>query len=74
MGGEIFSTVHSGRGTHLAFYTLGTVSLPGVKQPGRGVNYPPLLVSWTWKSRAIPLLPHLGINGLFYGELGRYIP
>jgi len=38
--------------------TLGTGSFPGVNN-GRGVTLTPhhLLVPWSWKSRAIPLLP-----------------
>ena len=28
---------------HPAFYTMGTASFPGVKRPGRGVDYPPNL-------------------------------
>jgi len=42
---------------------LGTVSFPGVKN-GRGVtlNPHPLLVPWSWKCRAIPLLPLLAVR------------
>ena len=41
---------------HTASCTMGTGSFPGVKG-GRGVklNPHPLLVPWSWKSRAIPL-------------------
>jgi len=28
-------------GAHPAFYTMGTGPFPGVRRPGRGVNYPP---------------------------------
>ena len=37
---------------------MGTESFPGVKS-GRGVTLTthPLLVPWSWKGRAIPLLP-----------------
>ena len=28
-------------GAHLAFYTMGTGSLPRVKRPGRGIGHPP---------------------------------
>jgi hypothetical protein len=31
--------VKNGLGAHSALYTMGTVSFPGVKRPGRGVNY-----------------------------------
>jgi hypothetical protein len=37
---------------------MGTESFPGVKR-GRGMTLTthPLLMPWSWKSRAIPLLP-----------------
>ena len=33
--------VQTGLGAHLAYYTMGTGSFLGVKQPGRGVDNPP---------------------------------
>jgi len=57
--GARFSTpVQTGPGAHLASCTMGTGSFPGVKS-GRGVTLTPhpLLVPWSRKSRAIPLLP-----------------
>ena len=50
--------VQTGPGAHPASCTMGTGSFPGVKS-GRGVTLAPhpLLVPWSWKSRAIPLLP-----------------
>jgi hypothetical protein len=33
--------VQTGPGAHPASYTMGTGSFPGVKRPGRGVDYPP---------------------------------
>ena len=44
--------------TNPASCIMGTGSFPGVKS-GRGVTltFHPLLVPWSWKSRAIPLLP-----------------
>ena len=46
------------RSAHPASCTVGTGSFPGVKN-GRGVTLTPhpLLVPWSWTSRAIPLLP-----------------
>ena len=35
--------VQTGSGAHPASYTMGTVSLPGVKRPGRGLDHPPHL-------------------------------
>jgi len=50
--------VQTGPGTYSASSTMGTGSFPGVKS-GRTVslNPHPLLVPWSRKSRAIPLLP-----------------
>ena len=49
--------VQNGPGVHLTSCTMGTGSSPRVKG-GRGVWLTPqnLLVPWSWKSRAIPLL------------------
>ena len=49
--------VQTGLGVHPASCTMGTGSFPGVKS-GRGVTLTPhpLLVPWSRKSRAIPLL------------------
>jgi len=40
---------------------MGSGSFPGVKS-GRGVTLTPqhFLVQWSWKGRAIPLLPPMG--------------
>jgi len=57
--GTRFSTpVHNSPGVHPASCTMGTGSFPGGKR-GRGVKLitHPLLVPWSSKSRAIPLLP-----------------
>jgi len=50
--------VQTSPGAHPASCTMGTESFTGVKS-GRGVTLTPhpLLVLWSWKSRAIPLLP-----------------
>ena len=51
------SPVQTGPVAHQASCTMGTGSFPGVKS-GRGVTLTPhpLLVPWSWKGRAIPLL------------------
>jgi len=56
VGGEIFHTCPDG--ANPASCTMGTGYFPGVKS-GRGVTLTPhpLLVPWSRKSRAIPLLP-----------------
>jgi len=50
--------VQTGPGAHPASCTIDTGSFPGVKS-GRNVTLTlnPVLVPWSWKSRAIPLLP-----------------
>jgi len=50
--------VQTGPGAHPASCTMCTTSFPGVKS-GRGVKLTPhpLLVPWSLKSGAIPLLP-----------------
>ena len=41
-GARYSAPVQTGPGSHPASYTLGTGSLPGVKQPGRAIYHPPL--------------------------------
>ena len=50
--------IQTGPGTHLTSCTMGNGSFSGVKS-GRDVTLTPhrLLVPWSWKGRAIPLLP-----------------
>jgi len=57
-GARFSAPVQTGPGAHTASCTMSTGSFPGVKT-GRGVTLTPhpLLVPWSWKSRAIPLLP-----------------
>jgi len=56
-GGRDFAHL-SGPGAHPASCKMGTESFPGLKS-GRGVTLTPhhLLVPWSRKSRAIPVLP-----------------
>ena len=58
MGTRFSAPVQTGPGAHLASCTMGTGSFPGV-QSGRSVRLTPhsLLLQWSRKSRAIPLLP-----------------
>jgi len=57
-GARFSAPVQTGPGAHPASCTTGTGSFPGAKS-GLGVTLTPhpLLVPWSWKSRAIPLLP-----------------
>jgi hypothetical protein len=57
VGARFSAPVQTGPGAHPASCTKGTGSFPGVKS-GRGVTLlpHPVLVPWSRKSRAIPLL------------------
>jgi hypothetical protein len=57
-GARLSAPVQTSPGAYPAFCTMGTGFFPGVKS-GRGVTLTPhpLLVPWSWKSRAISLLP-----------------
>jgi hypothetical protein len=71
--GQDFPPIQTGPGAYPASCTMGTGSFPGVKC-GRGVllTTHPLLVLWSWKSRAIPL-PPLGHNRTCNGVTLLYI-
>ena len=58
MGARFSAPVQTGPGAHPVSCTMGSGSFPGVKS-SRGVTLTPhpLLVPWSRKSRAIPLLP-----------------
>ena len=57
-GARFSAPVQTGPGAHSASCTMGTGFLPEIKSD-RGVRQTPypLLVPWSKKSRAIPLLP-----------------
>jgi hypothetical protein len=40
VGARFFAHIQTGPGAHPASCTMGTVSFPGVKQPGRGADHP----------------------------------
>jgi len=72
VGGRFSASVQTGPGAHPASYTMGTWSFPGVKRPGRVVDYPTHIASRLKKvSNYIPT-PLLGLRGLLYGEF--YLP
>ena len=58
VGARLSTPVQTGRRAHPTSCTMGTGSFPGVKS-GRGVTLTthPLLVPWSWKGKAISLLP-----------------
>jgi len=41
VGARFSAPVQTCPGAHLASYTMGTRSFPGLKRPGRGVDHPP---------------------------------
>jgi len=43
VGARFSALIQPGPGAHPASYTMDTGSFPGVKRPGRDVNYPPHL-------------------------------
>jgi len=65
-----FPPIQNGPGPHPATCTMGTGSFPGVKY-GWGVllTTHPLLVPWSWKSRAIPLPTVWATTGPVMGTL-----
>ena len=60
-GVRFSAPVQTGPGVHPASCTMDTMSFPAIKS-GRHVTLTPhpLLVPWSRKSRAIPLLPPMG--------------
>ena len=76
-GARFSAPVQTGPGAHPASCTMGTGSFLGVKS-GHCVTLTPhpLLVPWSWKGRAIPLLP-LWPYGLYRASVpvqGRPLP
>jgi len=62
-GARFSAPVQTGPGAHPASCTMGTSSFPEVKS-GWGVTLTPypLIVPWSRKSRAVPVLPHWAIQ------------
>jgi hypothetical protein len=73
VGTRFSAPVQTGPGVHPASCTIGIEAFPGVKS-GRGVTLTPhpLLVLWSWKSRAIPLLPLWAVRPV--QSLSRAVP
>jgi hypothetical protein len=64
-GARFSAPIQTGPGAYLAFCTMGTVSFPGVKRPGRGVNHPPPSSAEVKESVELYLYSPLGLHGLF---------
>jgi len=61
--------VQIGPEAQTASYIMGTWSFPGVKRPGRGVDYQPHLPPRIKKVYRYTSAPTLDLLRLFYGEL-----
>jgi hypothetical protein len=72
VGARFSAPVQTVPGAHPAFFTMGTGSFPGVKQPGRGADHPPVLVPRPGECRAIPL-PHIWALESVMGYLYLYL-
>jgi hypothetical protein len=64
-GTRISAPVQTCPDAHLPSYTMGTSSLPGVKRPGRGVEYPAHLAWKLKKEYSYNSAPLLGLRGVF---------
>jgi len=73
MGARFSSPVLTGPGVHPASHTVDTASFPGVKRSGRGVNHQPHLAPRLKKEYGYTSSPHLGLRGLFLGEICLYL-
>jgi len=57
VGARFSALVQTGPGAHSAYCKMGTASFRGKERPERDAGSSPLLVPWSRKRRAIPLLP-----------------
>jgi hypothetical protein len=57
VGARFSAPIQTGPGTYPASYAMGTVSFPGIKLPGHGIDHPPPSSAEFEESRAIHLLP-----------------
>ena len=65
MAARFSALVQTGPEAHLASSTLGTGSMPGLKQPGRGVDHPP--PSSAEVKERVKIHPHpLGLRVLYF--------
>ena len=60
--------VQTGPGAHPYSCTMGNGSLPGVKWPGRGFDYPPPYSAGVKEIVELYFYSPLGLLGLFWGE------
>jgi len=65
VGSKYSAPFQTDPGAHPASYTMGVVSFPEVKRPGRGVDHPPHLALRLKKVYSCNSTPLLGLRGLF---------
>jgi len=53
---------------------MGTGSFPGIKRPGRGVDYTPISSAEVKERVELYIYPALGLLGLFEGEIYSTLP
>jgi len=71
--GRFSAPVQTGPGAHLASCTMRTVSFPGVKRPGLGVDHTPPSSAEVKVRVELYIYSPLGLRGLFLGELYHYL-
>ena len=71
VGARFSAPVHTGSKAHPASYIMDTGSFPGVKRPGRGVDYPP--PSNAQLNETVKLY-HFSLSGPSWPVLGRTLP
>jgi hypothetical protein len=64
-GARFSAPVQTGPGAQPVSYITGTGSFPGVKRTGRGVDYPPHLLTRLKKEYSYTSTPPLGLRELF---------
>jgi hypothetical protein len=64
VGAKFSAPVQTGPRANQISYTMGTGSLPGVKWPERGVDYPSHLAPRLKKEYSYTSTPPLGLRGL----------
>jgi len=64
MGARFSAAIQTGPGAHPTSYTMGTVSFPGVKRSGSGIDHPLPSRADVKESIELYLYSTLGLRGL----------
>ena len=72
LGARFSAPVQTGPEAHPASCTMGTVSFPGVKRPGRGADHPPHLSAEVKKEYSYTSTPPQGLHGVSWEHLYLY--